>query len=86
MNNQQAIPLRERAIKALRESTTMFGVARNLLRQGNREEAQRLRREARAKRDASVLLMTKANALENASHGEIRSRYHILNNAADGRT
>ena len=71
---------------ALRESTTMFRVARNLLRQGNCEEAQRLRREARAKRDASVLLMTKANALENASHGEIRSQYHFMENAMDGRS
>jgi hypothetical protein len=76
MNNQQAISLREQAIKALQESSMMFSVARDLLRQGNREEAQRLRAEARAKRDASVLLMAKANALENASHGQIRSRYH----------
>ena len=82
MNNQQAIPLREQAMKALRESTTMFAVARDLLRQGNLEEAQRLRRDARVKRDASVLLMTKANALENTSQGQIRSRYHALNNPA----
>ncbi len=68
-------------MKALRESTTMFGVARNLLRQGNRHEAERLQNEARAKRDASVLLMAKANALENASHGQIRSHYHSSENS-----
>ncbi len=51
-------------MEALQESTTMFKVARRLLEQGNREEARRLQNEARAKRDASVLLMTKANELE----------------------
>ncbi len=81
VNNQQAIPLREQAMKALRESTTMLGVARNLLRQGNRDEAERLQHEARVKRDASFLLMAKANALENASRGEIRSHYHISENS-----
>jgi hypothetical protein len=76
MNNHQAISLREQAMKALQESSMMLSVARDLLRQGNREEAQRLRNEARAKRDDSVLLMAKANAIENVSHGQIRSRYH----------
>ena len=59
----------------------MFGVARNLLRQGNQEEAKRLQHEARVKREASVLLMAKANAMENASQGEIGSRYHNLENS-----
>jgi hypothetical protein len=59
-------------MEVLRESSTMFTVASNLLEQGNREEAKRLQFEARAKRDASVLLMAKANALENASAGETR--------------
>ena len=81
MNNQQAIPLREQAMRALRESSTMLTVARNLLRQGNRDEAERLQHEARAKRDVSVLLMAKANALENASRGEIRSIYHRSENS-----
>ena len=63
-------------MRALRDSTMMLSVARNLLRQGNRHEAERLQNEARAKREASVLLMAKANALENASRGEIRSHYH----------
>jgi hypothetical protein len=45
----------------------MLTVAGNLLEQGNREEAKRLQNEARAKRDASVLMMAKANALEKAS-------------------
>jgi hypothetical protein len=76
MNNQQSIPLRERAMEVLQESSTMFTVASNLLEQGNREEAKRLQQEARAKRDASVLLMAKANALEKAARGETRSRNH----------
>jgi hypothetical protein len=76
MKNQGPLPLRERAMEVLRESSKMFTVASNLLEQGNREEAKRLQFEARAKRDASVLLMAKANALENASGGETRYPNH----------
>jgi hypothetical protein len=54
-------------MEVLQESSTMLTVASNLLEQGNREEAKRLQNEARAKRDASVLLMGKASALEKAS-------------------
>jgi hypothetical protein len=53
MNSQQSMPLREQAIEALQESTTMLEVACNLLEQGNKS--------------VSVSLMAKANALDNAS-------------------
>jgi hypothetical protein len=76
MNYQQWMPLRERAMEALKESTTMLKVARNLLEQGNREEAARLQIEARAKRDASVLLMSKASELERTPVDEARFRKH----------
>jgi hypothetical protein len=56
----------------------MLKVARNLLEQGNREEAGRLQREARAKRDASVLLMTKANELEQTAEDKKRFQSHEL--------
>ena len=76
MNYQRTMPLRERAMEALHESTIMLRVARNLLEQGNREEARRLQNEARAKRDASVLLMTKANELEQTRENEKRFQGH----------
>jgi ribosome maturation protein Sdo1 len=76
MTNQRSRPLREQAMEALQESTTMLEVARNLLRQGNRTEAQRLEKEARTKRSVSVLLMAKANALDNATSGRLPSHYH----------
>jgi hypothetical protein len=63
-------------MEVLRESSTMFAVASNLLEQGNREEAKRLQLEARAKRDASVLLMAKANALEKELGDETHYRNH----------
>jgi hypothetical protein len=78
MNYHQSMPLRERAMETLKESTTMLKVARNLLEQGNREEAARLQREARAKRDASVLLMTKANELEQTPEDKKRFQSHEL--------
>ena len=81
MSNQRSGPLREQAMEALRESTTMLEVARNLLRQGNRTEAQRLQSEARNKRNVSVLLMAKANALDNASPGRMPSHYHEPNSS-----
>lgn len=70
MNYEQTMPLRERAMEALRQSTTMLKVARNLLEQGNREEAKRLQNEARVKRDASVLFMTRANEIERLMNQE----------------
>ena len=63
------MPLREQAMEALQESTTMLQVACNLMEQGNKQEAERLHRAARTKRNVSVLLMAKANAIENSRDG-----------------
>jgi hypothetical protein len=80
MSNQRAImALRKQAMEALRESTTMFDVAFSLLEQGNREEAVRLQNEARAKRNDSVWLMAKANALELAASGNVSSWHYEAN-------
>jgi hypothetical protein len=76
MNNELSAPLREQAMEALQESTKMLEVACNLLKQGNRKEAKRLQREARTKRNVSVSLMVKANALENASRNKRESHYY----------
>jgi hypothetical protein len=44
MNSERsATTLREQAMEALRQSTTMLEVASNLLEAGNREEAGRLK-------------------------------------------
>ena len=74
-NHHDAMPLREQAMEALQESTTMLQVACNLLEQGNKKEADRLHKAARTKRNVSVLLMAKANALENESEGRMSPRY-----------
>ena len=77
MSSEQSVTaLREKAMAALRESTTMLEVASKLLDVGNREEAIRLKDEARAKRNVSVWLMGKANTLENAKLREVRSALH----------
>jgi len=81
MSNERSMPLREQAMEALQESTILLKVAGNLLEQGNRKEAKRLQDEARNKRNVSVLLMAKANALENDSEGELAPRYHEGNRA-----
>lgn len=78
MNRQEPMPLRQQARRALKESTTMLMVADQLLKLGNREEARRLHREARAKRDASMLLMARANELEQESTAEERFRNHVF--------
>ena len=72
-NNQESMPLREQAMEALQESTSMLKVANNLLEQGNNEEAERLHHVARNKRNVSVLLMAKANALEHRVQEEGRA-------------
>ena len=64
------MPLRERAMEALQESTTMLQVANNLLEQGSNAEAERLHQAARNKRNVSVLLMAKANDLENCTQAD----------------
>ena len=76
MSTQPLMPLREQAIQALQESTTMLEVACNLMEQGNRKEADRLHNAARTKRNVSVWLMAKANALESESDGKMPSHYY----------
>ena len=71
MSSQRSVStLREQAMEALQASTIMLEVASNLLDAGNREEAIRLKEEARAKRNVSVWLMSKANTLENSEADE----------------
>lgn len=72
----QGIQLREQAIEALEESTTMLSVASKLLDQGNVAEATRLRDRARARRNISVWLMAKANTLEQTAHQVIPGSYN----------
>ena len=72
-NIQESMPLLEQAMEALQESTTMLKVANNLLEQGNNEEAERLHQVARNKRNVSVLLMAKANALGHRPQDDGRS-------------
>jgi hypothetical protein len=67
--------LREQAMAALQESTIMLEVASNLLDAGNREEAIRLKNEARSKRNVSVWLMSEANTLETAKLRDVRLRH-----------
>ena len=76
------MPLREQAVKALHESTMMLEVACNLMEQGNRKEADRLHKAARTKRNVSVLLMAKANALENESSTRMPTHYSESHGAA----
>jgi hypothetical protein len=63
-----ALALRERAVAALEVSTTMLKVAQNLQLQGNLAEADRLRDEARNKRNESILLMDQAMSLGHRSN------------------
>ena len=70
-----AATLREQAMEALQQSTTMLQVASNLLDAGNRDKAIRLKDEARAKRNVSVWLMSKASRLENANLRDIRFQH-----------
>ena len=77
MSSQRSVAaLREQAMEALMASTTMLEVASNLLDAGNREEAVRLQQEARAKRNVSVWLLSKANTLENDGSGNRRFQGH----------
>lgn len=73
--------LREQAMEALEESTTMLQVACDLLEQGNNEEAVRLRDEARARRNVSVWLMTQASTLERDPRGSVRARHYQPRNS-----
>jgi len=68
MDQELALALRERAVAALEISTTMLKVAQNLQLQGNEAEADRLRDEARNKRNESILLMDQAMSLGQRSN------------------
>ena len=68
MDQELALALRERAVAALEISTTMLKVAQNLQLQGNEAEADRLRDEARTKRNESILLMDQAMSLGQRSN------------------
>jgi len=58
----QTKTLQTQALEALEKSTKMFEVAITLLQQGNKDEADRIRNEARRQRTLSVWLMANANA------------------------
>ena len=68
MDQELALALRERAVAALEISTTMLKVAQNLQLQGNEAEADRLRDEARNKRNESILLMDQAMSMGQRSN------------------
>ncbi len=81
MSSQRSMGLREQAMEALKESTTMLKVACNLLEQGNREEGTRLQEGARAKRNVSVWLMAQANTVEDTSRDDASSRHYNANSS-----
>lgn len=58
------IRLQQQALEALEKSTKMYGVALNLMKQGNKAEGERVWNEARAQRTISTLLMSQANRTE----------------------
>jgi len=68
------LALRERAVESLQASTRMLKVAQNLLQQGNRKEAARLRNEARFKRNESILLMDQARDVEQKASNILQFR------------
>lgn len=74
MDQDVALALRERALAALEMSTTMLTVAQNLVKQGNQKEADRLRNEAKYKRNESILLMDEARKVEQRSSNILRFR------------
>ncbi len=63
-NSEIKLLLRKRAVERVRESTEMLKQALTLLRSGNHEQAEQLKKDARAKRNDSVWLMQKANKLD----------------------
>jgi hypothetical protein len=80
-----AMALRERAVSALETSTTMLEVAQSLFKQGNETEADRLRNEARYKRNESVLLMDQARAVEQRSSNILHFQSRETTAASEGR-
>jgi len=74
--------LRERALEALKKSTTMLRVASSLQKQGNLVEAERLRAEARKQRTISTTLMAEANTRDITSE-TVAYQYHRPTNTAE---
>lgn len=64
-NTELRLLLRKRAIETVHESTEMLKQAFALFKAGRQQQAEKLQKEARAKRNDSVWLMHKANKLEN---------------------
>lgn len=64
MRSREGFAIRELALAALEKSTKMLEVALELVKQGNHEEAARLRNEARTQRTNSMSLLAEANNLE----------------------
>lgn len=64
MRSREGFAIRELALAALEKSTRMLEVALELVKQGNHEEAARLRNEARTQRTNSMSLLAEANNLE----------------------
>ncbi|MFN2493064.1 MAG: hypothetical protein ABR501_09290 [Pyrinomonadaceae bacterium] len=75
------VALRASAVRALEESTKIFEKAFILLKEGRRTEADKLRSEARAKRNHSVWLMAKANELERKWGDNPLPHYQKTNNS-----
>lgn len=66
-NSEISLLLRKKAVEAVHESTEMLKQAFALLKSGNRQRAEELQTEARAKRYNSMWLMRKANKFERDS-------------------
>ena len=66
-HSEISLLLRKKAVETVHESTEMLKQALTLLKAGNREQAERLQKAARAKRNNSVWLMRRANKLERDS-------------------
>jgi hypothetical protein len=60
METENHLKFQQRALEALRESTKTLEIAARLLDVGNVREAERLRNEAREKRNVSMRLMAQA--------------------------
>jgi hypothetical protein len=60
MKTEDRRKFQQKALEALRESTKTLEIAEQLLYVGNVKEAERLRDEAREKRNVSVRLMAQA--------------------------
>ena len=60
METENRVRFQQKALEALRESTKTLEIAERLLEVGNVREAERLRDEAREKRNVSMHLMARA--------------------------